>query len=215
MRKSARLVTTAGVTVLGLTAMSGVAQADTGGHGLPLDLTGVLGKTVDTVGNVVKQTTSSPRSSEGSGLHVSVPVHVNLGAPHRSRGHSAPPSSPGVKAGVKASVKAAAGPLSVRAALNLRLCVPPRQECVPSPPSPIPPGPPAPPTPPPTPPVGLPLPQAPGTAAGPALGALTVAGNSLPFTGGPIGALTLLGAGAVLTGAAGIAGSRRKAAEGA
>src|SRR4051812_29571335 len=55
MRKSARLVTTAGVTVLGLTAMSGMAQADTGGLKLPVDLTGPLaktgplGKTVDDV----------------------------------------------------------------------------------------------------------------------------------------------------------------------
>jgi hypothetical protein len=43
-----------------------------------------------------------------------------------------------------------------------------------------------------------------------AANSLTAGGTSLPFTGGPIGALALLGATSVLTGAAGIAGSRLK-----
>jgi hypothetical protein len=37
---------------------------------------------------------------------------------------------------------------------------------------------------------------------------LVVAENALPLTGGPIGTLAFLGAAAVLTGAAGVAGSR-------
>ncbi|MFB9839213.1 hypothetical protein, partial [Actinoallomurus acaciae] len=59
-------------------------------------------------------------------------------------------------------------------------------------------------------PVGNPTPPAatPPGAAAPATNSLTVVGGSLPFTGGPIGALALLGATAVLTGAAGVAGSR-------
>jgi hypothetical protein len=210
MRKSARLVTTAGVTVLGLTAMSGMAQADTGGLKLPVDLTGPLAKTGPlgkTVDDVVKQTTSGTRHSSGPGLRVNLPVDLRLGAPaRRSGGHSAP----AVHAGVKASVKVA--PLSVRASVNLRVCAEPPRECVPNPPSPIPPAPPVPPTPPPTPPVGMPLTPRPPAEAASASGSLTAIGDSLPFTGGPIGALTLLGATAVLTGAAGVAATRRKAA---
>jgi hypothetical protein len=219
MRKSARLVTTAGVTVLGLTAMSGMAQADTGGLKLPVDLTGPLaktgplGKTVDkTVDGVVKQTTSGTRHSAGSGLHVSLPLDLRLGAPSRRSGKH---PAPAVHAGVKASVKASVAPLSVRVGVSLRLCAQPPRECVPNPPSPIPPTPPAPPvppTPPPTPPVGMPLTPRPPAEVASAAGSLTAIGDSLPFTGGPIGALTLLGAAAVLTGAAGVAASRRKAA---
>jgi hypothetical protein len=218
MRKSARLVTTAGVTVLGLTAMSGMAQADTGGLGLPVDLTGPLAKTGPvgkTVDKVVKQTTSGTRSSGGPGLHVSLPLNLRLGAPaHKSGGHSAP----AVHAGVKASVNVSVAPLSAQARVSLRLCAQPPRECVPSPPSPIPPTPPAPPvppTPPPTPPVSTPLPPSPPAEAASAAGSLTAIGGSLPFTGGPIGALTLLGAAAVLSGAAGVAASRRKAGSGA
>jgi hypothetical protein len=215
MRKSVRLVTTAGVTVLGLTAMSGMAQADTGGLKLPVDLTGPLAKTGPlgkTVDDVVKQTTSGTRHSAGSGLHVSLPLDLRLGAPSRRSGGR---PAPAVHAGVKASVKASVAPLSVRADVSLRLCAQPPRECVPSPPSPIPPAPPAPPvppTPPPTPPVGMPLTPRPPAEVASAAGSLTAIGDSLPFTGGPIGALTLLGAAAVLTGAAGVAASRRKAA---
>jgi hypothetical protein len=215
MRKSVRLVTTAGVTVLGLTAMSGMAQADTGGLKLPVDLTGPLAKTGPlgkTVDGVVKQTTSGTRHSAGSGLHVNLPIDLRLGAPARKPGgHPAP----AVHVGVKASVKASVAPLSVQAGVSLRLCAQPPRECVPSPPNPIPPVPPAPPvppTPPPTPPVGMPLTPRPPAEVASAAGSLTAIGDSLPFTGGPIGALTLLGATAVLTGAAGVAASRRKAA---
>jgi hypothetical protein len=222
MRKRTRLATTAGVTVLGFTAVSGMtglsatAHADTVGLGLPVDLTGPLaktgpvGKTVDTV---VKQTTSGSHGSGGSGLRVNLPVNLRLGG-SRSSGRSAPV----VKTGVKTSVKASTNPLAVRARVNVHLCAHPPQECgpIPSPPSPVPPTPPipippGPPTPPPAPPVGNPSTPLPPGAAEPAASSLTVIGDSLPFTGGPIGALTLLGATAVLTGAAGVAGSRRKA----
>jgi hypothetical protein len=212
MRKRTRLATTAGVTVLGFTAMSGMAQAETGGPNLSLDLPGPLGKTVDgvtkTVDGVVKQTTSGTRSSAKPALRVDLPVRVRLGAPQRSGGGDNPGhSAPELRAGLKTSVKASTD--GVRANVSLHLCAHPPQQCgpVPAPPSPIPPGPP---TPPPAPPVGNPTPPeaAPPGAAAPATNALTVVGGSLPFTGGPIGALALLGATAVLTGAAGVAGSR-------
>jgi hypothetical protein len=213
MRKRARLATTAGMTVLGFTAMSGIASADTGGLGLNLDLTGPLAKTGPigkTLDGVVKQTThpSSTRSSGGSILNLNLPIHLRLGAPEGSG--SGRHSAPVVKADVKAGVKVSTNPLAVQAKVGAHLCAHPPQECgrVPSPPSPIPP---APPTPPPTPPVGNPLPPAvPPGAGGLTNGSssLTVGGDSLPFTGGPISALTLLGAAAVLTGAAGVAGSR-------
>jgi hypothetical protein len=205
MRKRTRLATTAGVTVLGFTAMSGMAQADTGGLGLPVDLTGPLAKTPlgKTVDGVVK-----PSAKRSSGLHLNLPLQVRLGAPQRS-GHPAP----AVHAGVKASV--GTSPLSAR--VSLRLCAQPPQQCrrVPSPPSPVPPSPPspippAPPTPPPAP-VGNPLPPKPPAVAAPSSGSVSVIGGSLPFTGGPIGALTLIGATAVLAGAGGVAASRRKA----
>jgi hypothetical protein len=197
---------TAGVTVLGFTAMSGMAQADTRGPGLPLltkspARTGPLATIVD---QVVK-----PSAKRGAGLHLTLPVRVSLGAPRRS-GRPAP----AVHAGVRASVGTA--PLTAR--VSLRLCAQPPQQCrrVPSPPTPIPPSPPtpippAPPTPPPAPPVENPLPPSPPAVAVPSMGSVSVTDGSLPFTGGPIGALTLVGATAVVAGAGGVAASRRRA----
>jgi hypothetical protein len=212
MRKRARLATTAGVTVLGFTAMSGIAQADTGGLGLPLDLTGPVGKTVDGLVNQTTTKSSGTRSSGGPGTSLNLPLHLRLGAPQGSG--PAKHSAPVVKVGVKAGVKASTNPLAVRANLGVHLCAHPPQECgrVPSPPSPIPP---APPTPPPTPPVGIPLPPPPHGGTSQSASSLTVGGDSLPYTGGPIGALALLGAAAVLSGAAGVAGSRLKGGRGA
>lgn len=202
MRKRVRLATTAGVTVLGFTAMSGVAQADTGG-GLGLsDLTGSLAKTGPvgkTVDGVVKKT----------GLDVNLPVDVRLGAPRPSA--PAHHSAPVVKAHVGAGVKASVAPVAVRARVNVRLCAGAPAQCgdrAPNPPTPIPP---APPTPPPTPPVGTQPPPPPGSDSGTSAtsaGATTAAGDSLPFTGGPVGTLALLGAAAVVAGAGGVAASR-------
>src|SRR3569833_3281497 len=142
MRNRSRLATPAGVTVLGFTAMSGMAQADTKGLGLPLDLTGPLAKTDPlgkTVDGVVKQPTGGTATSakRSSGLRLNLPVHVALGAPRKS-GRSAP----SVHAGVRASVQTS--PLSAR--VSVRLCAQPPQQCrrVPSPPSPVPPSPPSP-----------------------------------------------------------------------
>jgi hypothetical protein len=205
MRKRVRLATAAGLTALGFTAMSGVAQADTGG-GLVSGLTGSLAKTGpvgETVDGVVNQATGSS-SSGHSGVHLSVPVDLGLGS-SRSSGHSAP----AVKAHVKAGVKASVAPVAVRARVNARLCAGAPAQCgerAPSPPIPIPP---APPTPPPTPPIGTQPPG--GTGSGTqaqSANSLTIGGGSLPFTGGPLGTLALLGAAAVVTGAGGVAASR-------
>jgi hypothetical protein len=210
MRRRVRLATTAGVTVLSFTAMSGMAEADTGGGlGLP-DLTSPLAATTGTVGKtvdgVVKQTTGS---SGGSGLRLSLPAGVSLGAPRSS---AAGNTAPAVKAHVKAGLKASVAPVGVRARVNLRLCAGSATRCgerVPSPPIPIPP---APPTPPPPTPIGSQPPSAPpGTGSGTSAqsaGSLTISGDSLPFTGGPVGTLALLGVAAVVTGAAGVAASR-------
>jgi len=119
MRTSTRLATTAGVTVLGLTAMSGFAQADTGG--LVGGLTGTLS---NTVGGVVKTATgaSSTKSSSKSGKPVlNLPVHVHAGVPSGSGGggggKSRQAKSRGevASANADASVKASVSPLAANA----------------------------------------------------------------------------------------------------
>jgi hypothetical protein len=207
MRKRARLAATAGVTVLGFTVlggMGGTAHADSGGGlGLNVDLSGTLGKDGPlgkTVDGVLKNTLGSP------GVHVKAPVHARVRTPApRPARHS----SPAVKADVRVGADISLNPLSVHAAVQARLCAGPPLECArrPAPPSPVPP-PPAPPNPPPAPP-GKNLPVSPVVADhGPASATLNVIGNALPFTGGPVGALAFLGVLAVVTGAAGVAGSR-------
>jgi hypothetical protein len=212
MRKRARLATTAGVTVLGFTALSGMggtAHADSGGGlGLPIDLSGTLGKAGPlgkTVDGVLKNTLSSPAS------HAKAPVRPRASTPASPRARR---SSPALSADVRAGVNVSLNPISVHAVARVRLCAGPVLVCArpPAPPNPIPP-PPAPPNPPPTQnrPPGQPVqPVTPAVVAdhGPASGTLNVIGNALPFTGGPTGALAFLGVLAVVTGAAGVAGSR-------
>jgi hypothetical protein len=207
MRTRTRLVTTAGVTVLGFTAMSGMAQADTGGLGLS-SLTSPLTKTLGGVVNQAVPTSSS--SSRDSGTSLNLPVHVHVGVPStprtstasddggrwrsaaRSRGSAA---TADVDAAVNASPRAA----QVRASVGL--CASLAEECGAEPSQPNPPSPPNPP--------GQP-PQAPGGKAPTATGSITATGKSesLPFTGGPIGSLAFLGVLSVLTGAAGVGASR-------
>jgi hypothetical protein len=201
MRTRTRLATTAGVTILGFTAMGGMAQADTGGLRLPTDLTGTLGKTV---GGVVQNTpVRDTLGSSGSGLHVNLPVRVRLAAPPASGNGSAP------SVGLKTSLKASLNPPAARVKVSLGLCDGP-QDCGsrPVPPIPVPPGPPVPPPVPPTPPIPSAPPAPPADTVPASAGSLTVIGNALPFTGGPIGVLAVVGVAALLTGAAGVAGSR-------
>lgn len=214
MRTRTRLAATAGVTVVGFTAMSGMsgaAQADTGG--LVGSLTDTLNKTVGGLAGKPAQKAEPAGAADAAkaaparrpGLHVNVPVRVRvpLSAPSRKSG-----GQPEVDA--RASVRAAVEPASVRASVNI--CVSAPEECG-APPGPIPQPPPAPPAPPapPSPPgssrpaPGLPVPPAANQPA--SFGSLAVARNALPHTGGPVGTLAVLGAATVLAGAAGVAGS--------
>lgn len=218
MRTHVRLATTAGVTVLGLAAMSGVAQADTGGLGLT-DLTGSLGKTVS--GLVAPKSSSGGATKSGGsqhsvgGLKPDLPLRIRLAVPpspppaHKPH-HQGHAGKKGKIATV--DVNASAGAVldpSAHVDLSLGLCLSLPAECgaiPPHPPVPVPPSPPLPPTPNP-PPSTPPAPPSSGSGAVTA-GSGSVLGRSLPFTGGPIGAMAFLGAGAVLIGAAGLGGSR-------
>jgi hypothetical protein len=230
MRTRTRLAATAGLTILGGTALSGVAHAETGGLGLGGDLTTPVSKTVSgivkttdrTSRTVRKATSGTSRRSTGSGLHVNLPVGVSLSA----RGAS-------VSAGVKASV----GGTHIGASLGLCAgCSAPRPAPgsppapgQPAPPSqPTPPGQPGQPSPPGAQPPGAQPPgaQPPGSAppvaqppaAKPPLGApagkgelATIGAPRLPYTGGPFGELAFLGVIAVAAGAAAVVGARPKA----
>jgi hypothetical protein len=207
MRTRTRLATTAGLTILGGTAFSGIAQADTGGLGLTGGLTGPVSRTVD---GVVNKTTTrvshTVQKTTGVGLH----VRVRLPAPPTA-GKGRPHGGAAVGAGVRASL----GGAGVNA--SLRLCA----GCqAPNPTPQPPPTPPAPPSPPPGPPGSQPPGSAPPVAQPPAApppalglplgkGELATIGSALPplpYTGGAI---------AVVTGAAAVIGARPKARVGA
>jgi hypothetical protein len=196
MRKCARLAATAGITAAGLTAMSGVAQADTSGTGLVGGLTGAVGRTV---GGLVDRPAAEHRTAANQGVRLSLPVRVPLPAGHGAGAHPV--------VDVKAPVKASVTKGRIRLAAGLCVSIP--AECA-SVPNPIPEPPPTPPAPP-TPPPGQNPPAPPAAPIGivPAsTGSLAVARDALPMTGGPIGTLALIGAATVLTGAASVAGSR-------
>lgn len=212
MRTSARLAATAGMTVLGVTAMSGMAQADTGGLGGLGGLTGPLTKTVN---GVVKSTLNAPSTSRSSssstrsshGTSLNLPLHVRVRLPdatapsrHRGTRHGSTHSREGSLATVDVNAVIDPDP-QVQASVGL--CASLAQECgvQSAPPSPPAPPPAQPPGPAPVRPPGV---NAPATASG----SQVHGAGSLPFTGGPIGSLAFLGAMSILTGAAGIATSR-------
>jgi hypothetical protein len=223
MHKSARLATTAGATVLTFVAMSGVAQADPVG-----DLTGGL---TDTVGGVVNSVTggtvrvSSPSrpeaesdgggSDSGSGgsgggspaVSVDGPVHADVGLQARS----SPNNGTQVNADVNAGVRSASGQgdaISAGVSVGVDTCGLAPAECDEAPPDT-----------PPSPGPGAPSPGTPPGATGPMGGGPGLAPGAteatlretLPITGGPLGALTGIGLLAVLTGSAAVAGSRIRA----
>ncbi len=199
---------TAGVTAVSFTAMSGMAQAaqaDTVG------LTGSLGKTVGGLLGAPAAAHQKDHPShqiglgiDKSGVHLNLPVrlHVPLGPPAKD-GH-------GPALNVKAPARVSVG--HGHAKVSLGLCVGVPRGCG-SRPDPTPQPPPTPPTqptpPPPAPPITAPPVSGPPVSTVPdSAGSLAVARDALPFTGGPIGTLALVGATAILTGAAGVAGSR-------
>lgn len=203
MRTPTRLAATAGLTVLGCTAMTGVAQADTGGF----DPTGLTAPVVKSVTGTVNHTTRvlPERHSGGSGPSLHLPADLNVALPAaRTGGRS------GVSAGVHAGV--GASPKGVHAHAALRLCA---GDCGGSVPSPTPQPPPAPPTPPPAPaPPGSNPP--PPVAKPPAVNAPAAVHDvlaralpsALPYTGGPIGTLIFLAAIALTAGTAAIVVAR-------
>jgi hypothetical protein len=197
MRTRTRLVTTAGVTVLGFTAMGGMAQADTGGLGLS-NLTSPLTKTVS---GVVKQTVPTSSSTRDSGRSLDPAVHVRAPSTPRTGGGSSSAQRSGGSVAT-ADVDAAADTSPAQARASVGLCASLAEECGAEPSQPSQP----------TNPPGQPNqpPQAPSGKAPTATGSITAVGKSqsLPFTGSPIGTLAFLGVLSVLTGAAGVTASR-------
>lgn len=205
MRTPTRLAAAAGLTVLGCTAMSGVAQAGTGG----LDPTALTAPVVKTVTGTMNDTTHAlpGRGSAGSAASPRLPVRLHVALPGAGAGHQA-----GAAAGVSAGVGASPRGVHVRA--SLRLCA---GACGGSVPSPVPQPPPVPPTPPPGPVPPGPIPPAPPPPVAnpplanlPAPAAHDVLAQALPYTGGPIGTLVILAAIALVAGTAAVVASRPK-----
>jgi hypothetical protein len=238
MHKRTRLATTAGATVLTFVALGGVAQADPLGDatdGLTDTLGGVVNTVTGGVVHLSTSTSSSgsgstssststrtskPSSgssstSSGGDPSVSVgldgPVHANT----RIRANSSPGNGTQAGVSVNAGVRRPAGRGDLlRASLNVGVdtCGFAPEECgqTGAPPPVVPPG------------TGQPPAMPPGVGgppgAGPAGTGATIPGvaapapstmkESLPFTGGPLGALTGVGVAAVLTGAAAVGASR-------
>ncbi|GAA4613298.1 hypothetical protein GCM10023195_57420 [Actinoallomurus liliacearum] len=211
MRTRTRLATTAGLTILGGTALSGVAQADTGG----LDLTGGLtGPVSRTVGGALTKTTTQTSRTVRKATGVDLRVRVRLPGTPRAG------TRPG-RAAVRAGLGASLGGAHLKASLGLCAgCQAPNPAPQPPPTTPAPPNPPTSPNPPGSPPPGSTPPVARPPAVPPALGLPKGKGElmtirsalpPLPYTGGPIGAMAFLGAIAVVTGAAAVIGARPKA----
>ncbi|GAA2092779.1 hypothetical protein [Actinomadura alba] len=214
MRLVSRAVTTAGATVLGITVMGGMAQADTATRDPSLlsGLTDTVTGTTELVDGLVSTVAdpgapardSRPKSTRPPGLGVDARVETPAAGPLRA------------SAGASVRVSAQSG-LSARAAADVCLgtasCgnggtppIPPRPPTEPGSP-PVPSPPPAPSAPPAAPPVAAgeagALPTATGTVTG-----------SLPFTGGSIDTLAGVAGALVLTGAAALAATRRRARDG-
>jgi hypothetical protein len=223
MHKGRRIATTAGATVLTFVALGGVAQADplgdaTGG------LTDTLGGVLDSVtGGAVHlssssdsaaQSASTSRAGSGGtdpsiGVGLDGPVHANT----RVRVNSSPGNGTQADVSLNAGVRRLSGRgdlISASVNVGLDSCGFAPEACGMVPPGDTPGGPPVSPpntgTRPPTPP-GVTGPAGAGPG-GPGAATTSAMKESLPFTGGPIGALALIGLAAVLTGSAAVGGSR-------
>lgn len=206
MRLGTKVVTTAGVTVLSFTVMSGAAHAETAGDSSLLSgLTDTVSQTTKIVDGVVgtvakptapkrtSQTTAARTTANDPGLNVSVKTPEQLP----------------VHAEAAASLRASAGNDGVTVSPAVDVCVTTAASCDEAPPTPgTPPAPSEPPAP--------STPPAPPTASGdiqsPISSAVSTQQGNLPFTGSAIDALAGLGAALVLTGAAAVTSSRRRAA---
>jgi hypothetical protein len=203
MRLGTRVVTTAGVTVLGFTVMSGAAHADAAGDSSLLSgLTDTVSQTTNIVGGVVgavssPSTTRTARAAANRTAANDPTVGVDVQTPEQLPVH----------ARVAASV-ASAGEDGVTVNPNVNVCVSTSASCDDAPPPGEPPPPSEPPAPsnPPAPP-----PTASGEITSPVPGAVSTQEGNLPFTGSAIDALAGLGAALVLTGAAAVASTRRRA----
>ncbi|HEX6469983.1 MAG TPA: hypothetical protein VF069_12875 [Streptosporangiaceae bacterium] len=238
MQKRARLATTAGATVLTFVALGGVAQADPLGDatdGLTDTLGGVVNTVTGGVVNLSTPTSTSGSSSTSTSksktasrsssaskagssggdpslnIGLNGPVHANT----RVKANSSPGNGTQASVSVNAGVRGLNGRGDLlRASLNVGVdtCGFAPEECgqTGAPPPVVPPGS----GPPPSTPPGVTGPP----GAGPAGTGATIPGvaapapstmkESLPFTGGPLGALTGIGVAAVLTGAAAVGASR-------
>ncbi|MFL6055975.1 MAG: hypothetical protein ACJ72W_24175 [Actinoallomurus sp.] len=208
MRTHTRLAATAGLTILGGTALSGIAHADTSALGLTGGLTGPVSRTVD--GLVNKTTTQASRTVQKT-TGVGLRVRVRLPGPSAAgngRTHG--------RAAIGAGLRASLGGVGVKASLGLCAgCQAPNPTPQPPPAPPNPPNPPGSQPPGSAPPVGRPPVAAPPASGLPGgmseLMTIRSALPSLPYTGGPIGAMAFLGAMAVVAGAAAVVGARPKA----
>jgi hypothetical protein len=207
MRLGTKVVTTAGVTVLSFTVMSGAANADTtGGRSLLSGLTGTVTQTtkiVDGVVGTVSKPTAPKRTTTRAATTAANDPGVNVGVKVKT-----PEQAPvHAEAAASLSANASTGGISVSPAVDV--CVTGAASCDQAPPTPgtppAPSEPPAPSTPP------APPPTTSGNIESPISSAVSTQEGSLPFTGSPIDALAGLGAALVLTGAAAVATSRRRA----
>jgi hypothetical protein len=222
-----RLATTAGATVLTFVALGGMAQADPVGDTTD-GLTDTLGGVTDSVTDGVTDTvtggavrlpsplTSSSRPGDGGAPLIAVrlrgPVHVNT----KVKLGSSPGNGTQADVSLDAGVRLPSGRgdlLRASVGVGVDTCGFAPEECgltgAPPPVAPpaAPPGSGAPPATPPG--VGGPTgagPSAPGAAA--STSSMMKMKRTLPFTGGPLGALTTAGLAAVVTGSAAVAGSR-------
>ena len=208
MRLGTRVVTTAGVTVLGFTVMSGAAHADTsGGSSLLSGLSGTVTQTttiVDGVVGAVSKPAASQRTTTQAARTAANDPGIDIGTKVTT------PKRAPVHAEIAASVKANVSTSGVSVSPAVDVCITGAASCDQSPPAPGTPPPPTEPPAPTTPPA--PPPTASGNIESPISSAVSTQQGNLPFTGSPIDALAGLGAALVLTGAAAVASSKRRAA---
>jgi hypothetical protein len=207
MRLGTKVVTTAGVTVLSFTVMSGAAHADTAGDSSLLSgLTDTVSQTTNIVDGVVGAVAKPAAPKRSSARTTAARTVAN--EPIVDVAVETPDQLP-VKARAAAALSASAGSDGVTVSPAVDVCVTTAASCDEAPPTP---GTPPPPSEPPTPGTPPAPPTASGNVESPISSAVSTQEGSLPFTGSAIDALAGLGAALVLTGAAAVASTRRRSA---